>query len=80
LNREISKLPYNNTASKGNTSRLFDLDERVKPNTEQIIPLAPLIPHQMQWDQHDSVKYAHINNPNKQNDRKTENINFMNIT
>lgn len=34
----------------------------------------------MQWDQHDSIKYAHINNPNKPNDRKTENINLMNIT
>lgn len=33
----------------------------------------------MQWDQHDSIKYAHINNPNKQNDKKAENINLMNI-
>lgn len=27
--------------------------------------MAPLIPYQMQWDQHDSVKYSHINDPNK---------------
>lgn len=55
---------------KGNSSRLFDLDERVRPKTEQVIPIAPLIPYQMQWDQHDSVKYAHINDPNKLNEER----------
>lgn len=29
--------------------------------------MAPLIPYQMQWDQHDSVKYSHINDPNHKN-------------
>lgn len=23
--------------------------------------MIPLVPHGMQWDQHDSVRYAHIN-------------------
>jgi hypothetical protein len=27
--------------------------------------MTPLIPYQMKWDQHDSVKYAHINDPIK---------------
>ena len=37
--------------------------------------MAPLIPCQMQWDQHDSVKYAHINDLNKPSDRPiTQNI------
>lgn len=27
--------------------------------------MTPLIPCQMQWDQHDSIKYSHINDQNK---------------
>lgn len=61
LNREINNLPYNTSEIKGNSSRLFDFDVKVKAKTEKTISMAPLIPHQMQWDQHDSVKYAHIN-------------------
>lgn len=41
------------------------MDTRTKAKTENSIPMAPLIPYQMQWDQHDSVKYSHINDPNK---------------
>lgn len=44
---------------------MFDLDERVRPKTEHNIPVVPLIPYMMQWDQHDSVRYAHINDPTK---------------
>ena len=45
---------------RGNSSRLFDMDERINvvENQEDVVPL---IPYGMQWDQHDSVKYAHIN-------------------
>lgn len=43
------------------------MDERVKPYSDQNIPMAPLIPNKMQWDQHDSVKYSHINQSNKIN-------------
>jgi hypothetical protein len=59
--REINGLPFNTAQLKGNSSRLFDLDQRIKFNEEGNIPLAPLIPHQMNWDQHDSIKYSHIN-------------------
>ena len=55
---------------KGNSSRLFDLDERIRPKTEEHIPLSPLIPCQMQWDQHDSVKYSHINDLSKPEEKK----------
>lgn len=61
LNREINNLAYNTAEIKGNSSRLFDFDIKVKAKTEKAISMAPLIPHQMQWDQHDSVKYARIN-------------------
>lgn len=36
------------------------MDERIGTKTGNI-QMAPLIPYQMQWDQHDSVRYAHIN-------------------
>lgn len=62
--REINSLPYNENTNRGNSSRLFDLDERIGTKTGNM-QYAPLIPYQMQWDQHDSVKYAHINDPNK---------------
>ena len=42
----------------------------MRPKTEETIPMAPLIPCQMQWDQHDSVRYAHINDPNKSPEEK----------
>lgn len=48
--REIDGLPMNTAQIRGNSSRLFDLDERIKPKNDQIVPLIPLIPHQMQWD------------------------------
>jgi hypothetical protein len=47
---------------KGNASQLFDFDAKDQNNTgkkDQIV----LIPHQMQWDQHDSIRYQH-NKPN----------------
>jgi hypothetical protein len=59
--REINGLPLNTAQLRGNSSRLFDLDERIKLTGEDSTPLMPLIPHQMNWDQHDSIKYAHIN-------------------
>lgn len=57
----MAELPYNATQMKGNSSRLFGLDDRILPKSEQTIPMAPLIPNRMQWDQHDSIKYSHIN-------------------
>ena len=59
--REIDGLTLNNAQMKGNSSRLFDLDQRMKFKEEGNIPLVPLIPHQMNWNQHDSIKYSHIN-------------------
>jgi hypothetical protein len=38
------------------------MDERMSVQGENQ-ELAPLIPYGMKWDQHDSVRYAHINNP-----------------
>lgn len=57
-------MSYNNSEFKGNSSRLFDLDLRISKTTNSEKQIVPLIPCQMQWDQHDSVKYAHINTPN----------------
>lgn len=65
--REINSLPYNENTNRGNTSRLFDLDERTGTKASKV-QYAPLIPYQMQWDQHDSVKYAHINAPNRESE------------
>jgi hypothetical protein len=74
--REISGLPLNNAQLRGNSSRLFDLDERVKARGEETVPLAPLIPHQMSWDQHDSIKYSHIN-PQKETRKETSVVNCV---
>ena len=46
------------------------MEERTRPKTEENIPMAPLIPCQMQWDQHDSVRYAHINDGTKNAENK----------
>lgn len=61
MKREMAELPFNNTQMKGNSSRLFGMEDRILPKSEQTIPMVPLIPNKMQWDQHDSVKYSHIN-------------------
>lgn len=50
----------NSTQFRGNASRLFDMNDRIGENKNNE-PLMPLVPHGMKWDQHDSVKYAHIN-------------------
>lgn len=34
--------------------------------------MIPLIPHQMKWDQHDSIKYSHINYNITQNNPKVD--------
>ncbi len=65
LKREIKQLPFNETVNKGNSSKLFDLDERIRPQTEHTIPVVPLIPYKMQWDQHDSVRYPEMNDPTR---------------
>lgn len=43
---------------KGNASQLFDFDSKIQSSgTKKDQPA--LIPHQMQWDQHDSIRYNH---------------------
>lgn len=56
LNREVINLPENTTEFKGNSSNIFDYNEKVERNMVKN-KVDKLIPHQMQWDQHDSVKY-----------------------
>jgi len=49
---------------KGNASQLFDFEVKNQVNfksTNQPV----LIPHQMQWDQHDSIRYNHHKQSNK---------------
>jgi hypothetical protein len=46
----------------------------VKTKVEEGVVLAPLIPHQMSWDQHDSIKYAHIN-PQKETKKEPATLN-----
>jgi hypothetical protein len=77
MKREMAELPYNSTQIKGNSSRLFGMEERVLPKSEQTIPMPPLIPNRMQWDQHDSVKYSHINC--KVTDTKTDKGTIENV-
>lgn len=46
---------------KGNASQLFDFDSKVQSSAvKRDQPV--LIPHQMQWDQHDSIRYHHKQN------------------
>ena len=47
--REINDLTLNNAQIRGNSSRLFNLDERMKAKLEEGVILTPLIPHQMSW-------------------------------
>ena len=49
---------------KGNASQLFDFDTKDQHPTDSKNRPA-LIPHQMQWDQHDSIRYNHHNKGNK---------------
>lgn len=43
---------------KGNASQLFDFDANTQlTSAKKNHPV--LIPHQMQWDQHDSIRYNH---------------------
>lgn len=44
---------------KGNESQLFDFDRNVQSQQGVRGEKVVLIPHQMQWDQHDSIKYNH---------------------
>jgi len=51
---------------KGNQSQLFNFDEKVQIH-EAKRNNSVLIPYQMQWDQHDSIRYQHNKQSEKQN-------------
>ena len=48
--------PENRSEFKGNSSNIFGYNEKVERNNVKN-KVDKLIPHQMQWDQHDSVRY-----------------------
>jgi hypothetical protein len=58
LKREVESLPYNQSNIKGNASQLFDFDSKAQQPSEQKNK-PTLIPIQMKWDQHDSIRYNH---------------------
>ena len=70
MRREINHLEINNGLMKGNSSRLFDMDERIQGLVENQEDCVPLIPYGMQWDQHDSGKYAHLNHKDEKVEEK----------
>lgn len=51
----MDDLPENSTQVKGNGSTIFGFDQKDQHNNPN--KLSKLIPYQMEWDQHDSVKY-----------------------
>lgn len=56
LNREVLNKPENRSEFKGNSSNIFGYNEKAERNNVKN-KVDKLIPHQMQWDQHDSVRY-----------------------
>ena len=56
LQREMLREPENNSEFKGNSSNVFGYSEKVERNMVKN-KVEKLIPHQMQWDQHDSIRY-----------------------
>lgn len=66
LKREVESLPYNQSHIKGNASQLFDFDAKVQTSVDKK-DQPVLIPHQMQWDQHDSIRYNHHKQNNMSN-------------
>ena len=59
MGRETRGQPENNTEFKGNCSNIFGYDEKTNRNQTKN-KVDKLIPHQMQWDQHDSVRYQDV--------------------
>ena len=55
LTREVSNQPDNKTEFKGNCSSVFGYDEKANRNMVKN-KIEKLIPYQMQWDEHDSIK------------------------
>ena len=79
FSREIGGLEQNNIPIKGNSSRLFGFEERAKVQTETSINLSPLIPHQMQWDQHDSIRHNH-HQPNSNEHKKQPSLEQIEVS
>jgi hypothetical protein len=71
LNREVKALPENQAQFKGNSSNIFGVEEKTERN-EGKNKVDKLIPHQMQWTEHDSVRNQDVGD-GQQRDRSKEN-------
>ena len=57
-------MPQNTTQFKGNSSNIFGYDEHTDRNGVKN-KVDKLIPHQMQWTDHDSIKHQdHVTSSN----------------
>lgn len=63
-------MPENTTQFKGNSSNIFGYDQHVERNGVKN-KIDKLIPHQMQWMEHDSIRHQIIDNGFK----RSENVN-----
>jgi hypothetical protein len=58
-------MPENTTQFKGNSSNIFGYDEHADRNGVKN-KVNQLIPHQMQWTDHDSIRYQNCSSSGSQ--------------